>query len=125
MQAVLQYKKPEIAKDLKSFLGMINFYRPFIPHAAEDQMVLQALIDGNKKNDKTSILWTDDASIAFEKCKNDLANATLLAFPAREAEFSLVVDASDKSAGCVLHQTIDGVIQPLGFFFQRNLLTLS
>lgn len=80
IQVIRDYKKPLIAKDLKNFLGTINFYRRFIPHAVNNQMILQSLINGNKKNDKTPIKWTEETSIAFQKCKEDLCNATLLAF---------------------------------------------
>lgn len=64
-------------------------------------MLLQTLIDGNNKK----------ASIAFEKCKEDLSNATLLSFPDKNAELSLEIDASDKSVICVLH----GIPKLLGF----------
>lgn len=49
-----------------------------------------------------------------------LANAALLAHPARNAELSLWVDASNIAAGAVLHQVIDGKLEPLGYF-SKNL----
>lgn len=119
VQAIQQFEKPALAKDLKRFLAMINFYRRFIPHAVNHQMILQSLIVGNIKNDKTSIKWTSEAESAFEKCKEDLSNATLLAFPSKDSELSLVVDASDTSVGCVLHQIINGEPQPLGFYSKK------
>ena len=48
--------------------------------------------------------------------KDCLANFTALAFLAPNAKIFLVTDASDDSAGAVLQQEVDGVIQPLGFF---------
>lgn len=98
---------------------MINFYRRFIPHAVENQMKLQQLVNGNKRNDNTPIIWTDETKQMFEKCKNDLANASLLAFPSKDAELSLWVDASMESVGAVLHQTINGTLQPLGFYSKK------
>jgi len=78
VEVIRNFAQPEVAKHLKKFLGMINFYRPFIPHAAENQSILQKLIIGNKKNDNRIIKWTPEAVIAFNNCKNELANATLL-----------------------------------------------
>lgn len=124
VKAIQDFEKPKIAKDLKRFLATINFYRRFIPHAVKNQMFLTKLIDGNKKNDNTPVQWTDEASAAFEKCKEDLSNAALLVYPNKTADLSLEIDASDKSVGCVLHQYMSGIPQPLGFYskktFQRS-----
>lgn len=120
VSAIQNFKKPTIAKELKRFIATINFYRRFIPHALRQQSVLLAMIDGNKKNDRTPLVWSDETSEAFEKCKHQLADATMLAHPAKNAELSLSVDASDTAAGAVLHQLVNGNLEPLGFF-QRNL----
>lgn len=117
--AIRSFEKPKMAKDLKRFLATINFYRRFIPHAVVNQMKLQTLIDGNKKNDKSPIAWTEETTVAFQKCKDDLCNATMLAHPARDVELSLVVDASDTAVGCALHQTIGKITQPLGFYSKK------
>lgn len=119
VEAIKNFQKPTIAMELKRFLATINFYRPFLPHAVENQMILQDLIDGNKKNDKTPIQWTEKALIAFEKCKDELCNATMLAYPAKNAELVLFVDASDHAVGSALHQVIKSEFQPLGFYSKK------
>lgn len=119
VEAIRKCTLPTVAQELKSFLATINFYRRFIPHAVNNQMILQKLINGNKKRDKTPILWNDEAKIAFEKCKHDLCKATLLAFPAKNAELSIWTDASDQSIGAVLHQLVNGIQQPLGFYSKK------
>lgn len=119
VEVIRNYKLPPVAKDLRRFTAMCNFYRRFMPHAAEHQAPLQALIVGNKKNDKTPVNWTTEAQNAFEKCKQDLINATCLAHPAPDVELILTTDASDTAVGAVLQQKIDGQLQPLGFFSKR------
>ena len=57
---------------------MINFYRRAMPHVADSQRRLQVLIRSNKKNDKTPLQWTDDATEAFDDFKIALSNATPL-----------------------------------------------
>lgn len=119
VQAIADYKQPAIAKDLRRFIATINFYRRFIPHAVASQTILQTLLHGNKKNDTTPLEWTAETIAAFNQCKHDLANATLLAHPASQAPLVLQVDASDTAVGAALHQVIDKEMQPLGFYSKR------
>lgn len=117
--AIISFPKPIIASQLKTFLATMNFYRKFIPHAIKNQMILQSLIVGNVKNDKREVAWTPESEIAFVKCKEDLANCAMLAYPVHNAQISLHVDASDKAIGAALHQHIAGQFQPLGFFSKK------
>lgn len=119
VEAIRDFEKPTIAKDLKRFLGMINFYRPFLPHATKNQSVLQKLIVGNRKNDRSAIVWSPESLSAFESCKNELINATMLSYMSHNSKLTLTVDASEEAIGAVLHQVIDGKVQPLGFYSKR------
>lgn len=51
VSAVRNFPQPKTVSDLKRFLGMINFYRRFIPHAAHQQIPLLECCKGNKKKD--------------------------------------------------------------------------
>lgn len=117
--AISDYPKPTIAKELKRFTGMLNFYRKFLPHATTNQSKLQSMIVGNKKNDRTPLIWTPDTEQAFDSCKHELANVALLAHPSATAELALFVDASDTAVGAALHQVIDNEFQPLGFYSKK------
>ncbi|GFV19609.1 hypothetical protein TNCV_478351 [Trichonephila clavipes] len=81
VQAVLDYKQPETVGSLRKFLGLLNFYRRFLPKAAEQQVLT-----------------------AFQRCKQALADAALLAHPSPSAPLALHVDASDYAIGGALHQ---------------------
>lgn len=117
--AIEQFAEPKTAHELKRFIAMANFYRRFIPHAVDSQMVLQTLIVGNKKNDTTSIVWTPEAQEAFKTCKQHLSKATSLAHPSLDAQLSLSVDASDVAVGAVLHQLVGDQLQPLAFYSRK------
>lgn len=119
IEAIQQIKQPAIAKELKSFLASINFYRRFIKNAVNNQMQLTRLIKGNKKNDKTPLVWDEAAKKAFEDCKTDLAEAAMLAYQTEKGELFLEVDASDTAVGAVLHQKVNCVFQPLGFYSKK------
>lgn len=116
VDTILNCQRPTTAKGLRRFIAMANFYRRFIPHAARSQLKLQKLITGNKKNDQTPVTWCDTSIAAFEQCKTELANATLLAHPVKDAPLVLHVDASDDAVGAALHQIQNAQMQPLGFY---------
>ncbi|GBM73446.1 Transposon Ty3-I Gag-Pol polyprotein [Araneus ventricosus] len=102
VQAIMNYKRPENIQDLRTFLGTLNFYRRYLKDAAKNQALLHEYLKGSKTKDKRKIQWTDEAEKQFEKCKNDLTNATLLSFPNSELPLSLFTDTSDTAIGAVL-----------------------
>ncbi|GFU25265.1 retrovirus-related Pol polyprotein from transposon 297 [Trichonephila clavipes] len=97
VQAVLDYKQPETVGSLRKFLGLLNFYRRFLPKAAEQQYLLSEFLKGSKA----------------------LADAALLAHPSPSAPLALHVDASDYAIGGALHQVVDSELQPLAFFSRK------
>lgn len=118
VDAVRSYPKPQTIKQLRRFLGMLNFYRRFLSNAAAIQAPLHAYIVGATKNDNRAVAWTDASEAAFEQCKEMLANATLLTFPAENAPLRLTTDASDFAMGGVLEQKTQ-FWQPLSFFSRK------
>lgn len=115
--ALRSYKEPETARDMKRFLGMINFFRSFLPHAAEHQAPLNKAVAGKKGSQ--AIEWTPELTKSFELCKESLAEATLLAHPDCEAPLGLFTDASGFSIGASLQQLVNNKWQPLGFFSRK------
>ncbi|KMQ86468.1 gag pol polyprotein [Lasius niger] len=79
VKALQEYKKPKDIQELRRFLGAVNFYRRFLPNAAATQAPLNKYLKDLKKSDKRPIEWTNEATEAFERTKQDLTNATLLA----------------------------------------------
>jgi hypothetical protein len=55
--AITNFPRPETAKQLRQFLGLINFYRNFIPKAASLQAPLHAVLTPKTKS-KATINWT-------------------------------------------------------------------
>lgn len=119
VEAILNFKKPTLTCDLRRFIALLNFYRRFLPNAAYKQGKLQKLIKTNKKNDRTPVEWDDDATTAFEECRNSLAEAALLVHPSLNAKLVLHVDASNFCVGAAIHEIVDGNLRPLGFFSKR------
>lgn len=116
IEVILAYKEPTIVKDLRRFIAMVNSYRRFIKNAAETQEILQTHIPGNVKNDKREIRWTPEGKAAFQRFKELLSNATLLAYPHENANLVLKVDACGTCIGGALHQVVNNSLEPLGFY---------
>lgn len=119
VEAIQSFEEPKVAKGLRRFIGMVNFYNRFIKNAAQTQDILQQMIPGNVKNDNRVIEWTPEGRKAFNDFKQQLVNATLLAYPLEEAHIILATDASDKGIGGTLNQLNEGKLQPLGFYSKK------
>ncbi|CAI2734035.1 unnamed protein product [Schistosoma spindalis] len=115
VRAIKEYNVPSSIKELKAFLGLVNFYRRFIPHVAERLRPLTDLLRGNPRK----LELNDTARTAFSEIKTALAEVTLLAHPDPSATLSIAVDTSDFAIGAVMQQNISGSWQPLEFSSRR------
>ncbi|GBM74464.1 Transposon Ty3-G Gag-Pol polyprotein [Araneus ventricosus] len=118
VKAIQEFPKPETVSQLRSFLGMINFYHRFIPKIAEILAPLNAYLVGSKKRDKTKIKWNPETDASFDKIKKCLADATL-SHPSTDAKLALVTDCSDFAMGGVLNEITPKGPKPLGFFSKK------
>ncbi|GFU83844.1 retrovirus-related Pol polyprotein from transposon 17.6 [Trichonephila clavipes] len=104
---------------LRKFFRTVKFFIDvFLPKAAEQQYLLSEFLKGSKgKKDSKPLNWSSEAITAFQRCKQALADAALLAHPS--APLALHVDASDYAIGGALHQVVDSELQPLAFFSRK------
>jgi hypothetical protein len=113
--AIQDFPPPRDIKQLQQFLGMVNFYRRFLPGIAKVLLPLTEALKGSPK----TLLWPPAAAAAFEAAKAALVAAVPLAHPAPDAVLSLATDASDTHVGGVLQQLQGGSWQPLAFFSKK------
>lgn len=118
VQAIANYPRPKNARELRRFLGILNFYRRLLPGAARDQAPLHDLLIGNKKGNST-LQWSESANKAFDECKQKLSQATLLRHPDPQATIAIFCDASDHSIGAALQQRTANSWEPLAFFSRK------
>ena len=112
--AISKFPPPSTIRHLQTFLGMVNFYRRFMPQAAK---VLKPLTDVLKGGARGQITWTKEMDTAFLLGKKAITEAVELAHPSSAADLSLAVDASESHIGAVLqqhHSTSN--TRPLAFF---------
>ena len=113
--AVQDCPPPTDIKQLQRFLGLINFYRRFLPAVARTLQPLTDLLRGSPK----VLLWSPAADAAFVAAKAALVAAVPLCHPAPHAVLSLSVDASDSHVGGVLQQQVGKGWKPLAFFSKK------
>lgn len=118
VEKVRNFPQPRTAKQLRQFLGMVNFYRSCMPGCANSQAPLNDMLKGDLRGND-DVRWTPAGEAAFATVKEDLARATLLAHPKVGAYLALYTDASDFGAGAALQQRINGDWQPLAFFSKK------
>ena len=117
VKAITEFPAPTSIALLERFIGMINFYHIFVPHAAELMKPLYRALKGSPR--PKTLDWTQELNKAFEEAKNALSQATLLHNPVPGAPIALTTDASDIAIGAVLEQQILGQWQPLAFYSRQ------
>ena len=117
VESITNFPRPRSNKSLQEYLGMLNFYRRFVPHAAAMLLPLYELV--NVKGDAFEAAWTTRHDEHFQCSKDALARATYLAHPSATAETCINTDASDTAVGAVLQQRLNGVWTPISFFSRK------
>ena len=118
IKAIADYKAPESITQLRRFVGLVNFYRRFIPHCSSLLAPLTDIFrkDGTKTGSNKHITLTPVQLQAFNQVKEELQKVTCLSFLDEASHLQLSTDASDSAAGAVLEQVKDGVATSLAFF---------
>ena len=119
--AIRDFPQPTSYKRLRSFLGLVNFYRRFVPNCAGILTPLTNLLAKQKKGSRKPLVWTEESSTAFADIKAALSTATMLVHPSTDAPISIMTDASDVAVGGVLQQLVDNAWQPIAFFSHKLL----
>ena len=114
--AINSFATPTSKKDVQRFLGLINFYRRFLPKIAA---ILKPLTDALRGPQRTKLQWTEECNSAFIKAKEQLTSKTQLFHPDPKAAISVAVDASDDHVGAVFQQRANNDFQPLAFFSRK------
>ena len=108
---MLKCKTPQNVTQLKSFLGLINYYHRFLPNLSSVLYPLHQLL----KND-TPWEWDDGCERSFEEVKKQLASKNILVPYDPNLPIRLASDASAYGVGAVLsHIMPDGSEKPIAF----------
>lgn len=108
--AIERFSTPTSTKQVKTFCGMISYYRRFIPNCSKIASPLYQLL---KKDAKFE--WTEAQEHAFQYLKSRLMSQPILQYPDYSKEFILTTDASNDGLGAVLSQGTVGVDLPIAY----------
>ena len=101
--AVLKLCPPSTVTEMRSFLGLCNYYRRFVKDFAKIAQPLNNLL---KKD--IAFKWSQECQEAFDKLKLALTSEpVMLAYPRFDKEFILFCDASNSHLGYILSQKDD------------------
>jgi hypothetical protein len=99
VQEVMNWKPPTTVRQIQSFLGLVGYYRRFIPDFSRIAKPITELL---KKEAK--FVWGQKCEDAFHALRQHLTTAPVLAQPDNSKPFDVYCDASGTGLGCVLMQ---------------------
>jgi hypothetical protein len=113
-KAINDWPEPCDIHELRSFLGLANYYRRFVENYAELCLPLFSLF---KKG--TPFEWTDAHTLSFSSLKTALTSAPVLEPYNPEAQHVLVTDASKSACGAALMQDSGNGLHPVAFYSRK------
>ena len=97
---------PRTLKEVKQFLGLIGYYRKFIPKFSDVARPLTNLIKKNMPYE-----WTPECDKTFKMLKSLLIQEPILKYPDRNKPYILYTDGSKYAWSCVLTQEYEHKIE--------------
>lgn len=111
VSGITDFPEPKTKRQLQSFLGMMNFYRAYIPNCATISVPLYEISSPHAK-----FKWTDTHQSAFNQLKFLLAEATIHQHPDFSKPFYVRTDASSIGvAGAIYQLDDDDNVRPIVF----------
>ena len=113
-EEISKIKAPRNADEVRTFLGLLNYYHRFIPAFSDLMHPTQKLL---KKNVKFE--WTEECNVAFKTAKETLMRDPILYCPDPNTPWIIETDASKTAfAGVLLQPHIhDGIKQEVPVTF--------
>ena len=99
-EVIRSFPRPRSKKQVKSFLGILGYYRRFVDKFSQKAAPLRALL-----KEDCPFRWTDEEEVSFETLKEALINPPVLTLPDATKPFSIHTDASLTGISYVLCQT--------------------
>lgn len=99
--AITHAKIPENAKEVSSFLGLLNFYAVFVPMISTVEKPLRLLTTSD-----SDFNWTEECQMAFDTCKKLIISSDVLMLFNPDLPIVIYTDASPVGVGAVLCHTV-------------------
>ena len=110
VDAIVHAPRPKNTQELRSFLGLANYYGKFIRNLAEITHPLNTLL---RKN--TRWKWSQECEQSFQKLKQRLGSTEVLVHYDAKLPLKLECDASSYEVGAVIYVLLDGSERPIAY----------
>ena len=100
VKAVMSWERPKSVFEIRSFLGLVGYYRRFIEDFSQLAAPMTKLIRKEVKFE-----WNDLCERAFQELKRRLTSAPILIVLEWGQRYTVHCDASKDGLGCVLMQS--------------------
>ena len=121
-EKVKNWPCPRDLHSLQKFIGFANYYRRYIEGFAAISRPLTQLLRGHsstkaKSRNKEQAVWTwnEEQESAFQKLKQRLTEAPVLAYADGNLDFELHIDGSRIALGAVLYQRQEGILRVIAY----------
>ena len=101
VKVILNMTLSATIKQLRGFIGLINFYRDLFRGRAHYLAPLTEMLKGKKRG---SLTWTEKGKKSYEKVKQMAAKQALLVYPDFNRTFHIYTDSSDYQMGTIIAQ---------------------
>ncbi|XP_047478945.1 uncharacterized protein LOC125032028 [Penaeus chinensis] len=118
IEALLKVPLPKTKKALRKFLGMISFYRMFIPNVSN---LTSPLSDMLRKNVREPLVWSNENESKLDQLKQYMTTKPILKLPDINLPFALRTDASNYGVGAVLLQYVEDDPYPVAYASRKLL----
>ena len=99
VEIVSSFPVPKNVKEVRSFLGLTNYYKRFIRDYAKIASPLFRLL-----RKEVMFEWSDQCQQSFESLRQSLVTEPVIGFPDMKKPFTLTTDASGTGLGYILSQ---------------------
>jgi len=99
IEAVQNWHRPTSATEIRSFLGLVGYYRRFVEGFSSIAAPLTKLTQKG-----APFRWSDDCEVSFHKLKTTLTTTSALVLPSSSGMYTVYCNASRVGLGCVLMQ---------------------
>ena len=106
LESVEQMPPPTTPKEVKQFLGLVQFYRKFVPKLADLARPLTVL---TRKD--VEFEWTEVCQQSFDLLKSKILESPILQYPDPNKSYVLFTDASKYAWSCVLTQEYTHILE--------------
>ena len=99
VRKILELQPPKNAKEVESFIGLVNYFGRMIPNYAAKTQCINEL-----RQKENNFKWTEQCQRAFQSLVDELSSEPIVKPYSLTKEVTLTTDASEKTIGAVLTQ---------------------